>query len=184
MRNDPLQQFAKLKQQLTEEKSHLEKRLSEINQVLGSATTTPTPSVTVGEARVKGVQAQPRRRGRGRGQNSMSMREVMTKALQERGPLGRKELGEAVVDLGYHSKAKNVLGSIGNLLYGKNSPFRSQGGKFYLAQSRSSAASGGVGQSNGGTSARRKRRPMSVEARARIAEAQRARRAREKAAAK
>jgi hypothetical protein len=98
----------------------------------------------------------------------MSMREAITKALSERGPLTRKELGQAVLDLGYRSKAKNVLGSIGNLLYGKKSPFKSTGGKFHLA--------GGMASST----MPRKRR-MSAEAREKIAVAQRARWARQRA---
>ena len=62
----------------------------------------------------------------------MSIRELITKALSERGPLGRGELGQALVELGYKSNAKDPLGSIGNFLYGKKSPFKSKDGKFYL----------------------------------------------------
>ena len=39
MKIDALKQYAKLRQQLLEEKSQLETRLNEINQVLGNETT-------------------------------------------------------------------------------------------------------------------------------------------------
>ena len=179
MRIDPLQQYARIKQQLTEEKNRLEARLNKINQVLGrdapSATSAAVPLQT------RTPLSSPTGSGHGRGQNRFSLREVITQALSQRGPLGRKELGQAVVDLGYRSKAKNVLGSIGNLLYGKNSPFLSREGKFYLAGATAAAAAPSVGAGPGAVPARRKRRGMSAEGRARIAAAQRARRARERA---
>jgi hypothetical protein len=180
MRIDPLQQFAKLRLQLTEEKRRLEARLTEINQVLG--TETSSASATVAPAKPASSPAITTGKGRGRGGNTLSIRDVITLAITQRGPLSRKELGKAVVELGYKSKAKNVLGSIGNLLYGKNSPFKSKHGKFYLADGTQSTA---TVRSNGNDSdvatANKKRRKMSPEGRARIAAAQRARRERERA---
>jgi hypothetical protein len=174
MRIDPLQQYSKLRQQLTEEKSQLESRLAEINQVLGPASEIPSASATA-----QAVAASTPRRGRPP-KNTMSMREIITKALTERGPLSRKELGQAVVDLGYRSKAKNVLGSIGNLLYGKNSPFKSKGGKFHLSEGGGAALGEGADHGDGfqgevPSPRKRKRRKMSPEGRARIAAAARAR---------
>ena len=172
MRIDPLQQYAKLRHQLAEEKSQLESRLAEINQVLGPVSEIPSASITA-----QTVAAPTPRRGRPP-KNTMSMREIITKALTERGPLSRSELGQAVVDLGYRSKAKDVLGSIGNLLYGKNSPFKSKGGKYHLTGG--AALGGGTGHGDGfqdemPTPRKRKRRKMSPEGRARIAAAARAR---------
>jgi hypothetical protein len=135
MKIDALKQYAKLRQQLMEEQSDLQTRLNQINQVLGNETAPASPPtatpMTAAEAPV--AVAQVKRRGRRAGK--MSMREAITQALSERGPLSRGELGQAVVDLGYRSKAKDVLGSIGNLLYGKRSPFKSKDGKFYLPAS-------------------------------------------------
>lgn len=181
MKTNALQQYAKLTHQLVEEKSQLEARLAELNQVLGTETTpdTTTTTTTTAEAAAPALIAQPTGRGRGRGQNAMSMRQVITKALTQRGPLTRKELGQAVLDLGYRSKAKNVLGSVGNLLYGKNAAFKSKDGKFYLA---ARTALTPTGEGNGEAAPiRRKRRKMSPEGKARIAAAQKARRARERA---
>jgi hypothetical protein len=163
MRIDLLRQYAKLRKQLIDEKGQLETRLAEINQVVGTESDIPSASATA-----QSVAAPKPRIGRPPG-SGMSMREAITKALSERGPLTRKELGQAVLDLGYRSKANNVLGSIGNLLYGKKSPFKSAGGKFHLA--------GGMAAAPGKT---RKRR-MSAEAREKIAAAQRARWARQRA---
>ena len=160
MRIDPLRQYAKLRKQLIDEKSQLEARLAEINQVLGAESDIPPASATA-----QSVAASKSRRGRPPG-SGMSMREAITKALTERGPLTRKELGQAVLDLGYRSK--DVLASIGNLLCGKKSPFKSTEGKFHL--------SGGVASPTN-----TRKRHMSAEAREKIAAAQRARWARQRA---
>ena len=109
------------------------------------------------------------------------MREAITQALSERGPLTRGELGQAVVELGYRSKAKNPLGSLGILLYTKNSPFKKKDGKFYLpggAQVQTSGATDN-GQAEGSAKRTYKR---SAAARARMAEAQRASWARRRSA--
>jgi hypothetical protein len=167
MRIDPLRQFAQLHQQLLAEKVQLEARLAELNRVLGGAETAPASEPQ--------AVAQPKRgRGRGRGSNLMSMREAVLKALSER-PLARKEIVSAVEDLGYVFKTRNPLNSIGSILYGKNSPVKSKGGKYYVA----GGSSGSAGESNGAASAakhgRKKKRTMSPEAREKIAAAQRAR---------
>ena len=100
MRLDPLQQYAKLHQQLTEEKGQLESRLNEINQVLGGE---PPPAQIAPSFSVP-TEVAPRpakRRGRKpKGINQMSMREAVLKALSQ-GPLARKELVKAVEDVGY-----------------------------------------------------------------------------------
>ena len=169
MKIDALKQYAKLRQELFEEKSQIEARLNELNQVLGSeiAPASP-PAATTTEAEVEApVPATPAKR-KGRRAGKMSMREAITQALSERGPLTRGELGQAVVELGYRSKAKNPLGSLGILLYTKNSPFKKKDGKFYLPGGAQVRASEAI--DNGA------KRPYkrSAAARARMAEAQRA----------
>ena len=86
---------------------------------------------------------------------------------------------QAVKDVGYVFNTKNPLNSIGSVLYGKNTPVKSGGGKFYLA--------GGVtpepgGDNGGGRTVKKKKRTMSAEAKARISMAQKARWAKRKRA--
>jgi hypothetical protein len=100
----------------------------------------------------------------------MSLREAITRALAERGPLTRHELGQAVQDLGYVSKAKDPLNSMGVVLYAKNSLFKNKDGKFYLPTGAQAAAH----ESNGSVPVKKKR-TMSAEAKARISAAQKAR---------
>jgi hypothetical protein len=167
MRIDPLQQFAKLQQQLTDEKRQLEARLAELNQVLGSASDLPSPSATA-----QAVTAP--RRGRGRGQNALSMREAVLNALSK-GPLARKEIVKAVEDLGYVFQTKNPLNSIGSILYGKNTPVKSKDGKYYVTGSSPISVAAGNGGPAAVAQVGKKRRTMSPEGRARIAAAARAR---------
>jgi hypothetical protein len=172
MRNDPLKQYAKLRRQLLEEKASLEGRLNEINEVLGTELAiAPTPTETASEP---SPQSRPRR---GRGGNKASLRAVIAQALQK-GPLSRKELGQAVQELGYVSKAKDPLASMGVILYAKNSPFKKKGGKFYLP--RAGAEETPDHNSNGKPRGKR-RRAMSPETKAKLSEAQRARWARQRA---
>jgi hypothetical protein len=176
MRIDPLQQYARLKQQLSEERSQIEARLNEINQVLGTDAGSAAGVPTRAQAEAPSPWSARGRRGR-RGRNQMSMREAIAKALQERGPLSRKELGEAVTQVGYVSNARNLLNSMGIILYARNSPFKKKDGRFYLpggaaVPANPATASDGASEQ---ASTRRKRRRMSSEARERIAAAQRAR---------
>jgi hypothetical protein len=168
---DPLQQFARLRQQLIEEKSQLEARLGEINQVLGvEIALSQGPQITTHEAPSRAVT----RRGRGRAENEMSMREAVLKALSA-GPLARKDLVKAVEEVGYVFHTANPLNSIGSVLYGKNTPVKSKGGKFYLRGGVQPA----ILENNGGGAASDKRKgKRSEEARARMSAAQKARWAR------
>jgi hypothetical protein len=167
MRMDALKQYAKLRQQLLHEKSQLESRLAEINQVLGAET--PPPAIQ--SAAQAG--AAPRGRRGGRGGNKLSMREAVLTVLSK-GPLGRRDIVNAVQDLGYVFKTRNPLNSIGAILYGKSSPVKSKDGLFYLEGSAQSQASS-LPDQNGAAGKSRKKRTMSPEARERIAAAQRAR---------
>src|SRR5258708_2573786 len=130
MRLDPLQQYAKLHKQLTEEKSQLEIRLNQIKQVLGGESTpAQIPQSSVPTAAP--VQPSKRRGRKPKAANQMSMREAVLKALSH-GPLARKELVPAVEAVGYKFTTSNPLNSIGSVLYAKNGPVNSKGGKFYL----------------------------------------------------
>jgi hypothetical protein len=173
MRIDPLQQYAKLRRQLIEERSQIEARLNEINQVLGSevAATAAPPGASAPAAPVQPV---ARRGGGPRGGNTMSLREAIIKVLA-RGPLSRKEVVAAVQDVGYAFTTKNPLNSVGSVLYAKDGPIRNKDGKFYLRGNAQPET-----RENGQAEAPVRRRRMSEEARARIAAAQRARRARER----
>jgi hypothetical protein len=174
MRLDPLQQYAKLHRQLTEEKGQLESRLNQINQVLGGerppeqiASSSPVPTE---------VPARPAmRRGRKpKGINQMSMREAVLQALSQ-GPLARKELVKAVEDVGYVFSTRNPLNSIGSILYAKNTPVKSKAGKFYLPGSAATATSARAGNAAVPAPTRKKKRKVSAEARARMSAAQKAR---------
>jgi hypothetical protein len=174
MKIDALKQFAKLKQQLIEEKSQLESRLNEINQVLGAETTSTQATQPAAAPSRPG----PRRGRRPSGGNTMSMREAVLKALAK-GPVARKDLVKAVEGVGYKFNTKNPLNSIGSVLYNKKSGVKSKNGTFYVE--------GGSIVGNGGMKAdqpaptRKKRRRMSAEGRARIAAAARRRWAKVKA---
>ena len=95
-------------------------------------------------------------------------------ALSERGPLSRGELGQALVELGYKSNAKDPLGSIGNFLYGKKSRFKSKDGKFYLPGGAAIETPVGNGGAEAEAPAKKGKFKRSAAARARMAEGQRA----------
>jgi hypothetical protein len=173
MKIDALKQYAKLRQQLLEEKAGLEARLTELNQVIGSEIAPAPPASITAATETSAPVVQPRKRGRPPG-GKMSMREAITHALSERGPLSRGELGQAVMDLGYRSHAKNPLGSMGVLLYAKNSPFKKKDGKFYLPGGAQVPAVQDNDNGQAEPPAMKRKYRRSAEARARMAEAQRA----------
>jgi hypothetical protein len=174
MRLDPLQQYAKLHKQLTEEKGELESRLNQINQVLGGERPpeqiAPSPSVP--------MEVAPRpAKGRGRkpkAGNQMSMREAVLKALSQ-GPLARKELVKAVEDVGYVFTTKNPLNSIGSILYAKNTQVKSKDGKFYLPGRSATVTLARTGNADVQAPTKKKKRKVSAAARARMSAAQKAR---------
>jgi hypothetical protein len=178
-KNDPLTQFARLRKELLEEKAHLESRLQQINEVLDVESAIPAPAATAPARPAPG----PRRRGpKPRGPNSMSMREAVITALSK-GPLSRQELVGAVEATGYRFTTNNPLNSIGSVLYGKNSPAENKEGKFQLKSSVDSGSTQRNGDATTSDTPRKKRRrKLTAETRAKLAAAQRARRARERAA--
>jgi hypothetical protein len=171
IRLDPLQQFAKLHNQLTEERSQLQSRLSQINQVLGVGSTGQAPpSVAPAE-----IPARPanRRRRKPKGANELSLREAVLKALSQ-GPLARKELVKAVEDVGYVFNTKNPLNSIGSILYGKKTPIKNKGGKYYLPRSAAAVTTVTADDVQEPAPAKKKKRTMSAAAKAKISLAQKA----------
>ena len=174
MRLDPLQQYAKLHKQLTEEKSQLESRLNQINQVLGGER--PPEQVAPSSSEPTEVAPPPaKRRGRKpKVGNQMSMREAVLKALSQ-GPLARKELVKAVENVGYVFTTRNPLNSIGSILYDNNTPIKSKDGKFYLPGSAATATQARAGNAGVPAPTRKKKRKVSAAARARMSAAQKAR---------
>jgi hypothetical protein len=126
MRSDPLQQYSSLRRQLLAERASLLQRLNTLNRVLGleSSTTTQPAAAKTAAPRDSTKAADP--------EYFLTQREAITQALKEKGPMTRQELAKAIQDLGYVSKAKDPLNSMGIVLYAKNSPVRQKDGKFYL----------------------------------------------------
>jgi hypothetical protein len=129
-----------------EEKSRLEARLNEINDVLGTETAANVPSSSLDkitaeylENELGGVRPQKhsarestvRRGRRPNAGNTMSMREAVSIALSN-GPVARKDLVKAVKDVGYVFTSKNPLNSLGSVLYAKNSRIKNKGGMLSL----------------------------------------------------
>ena len=174
MKLDPLQQYAKLHKQLTEEKGELESRLNQINQVLGGEPApeqiAPSPSVPM-----EVVPRPAKRRGRKpKAGNQMSMREAVLKALSQ-GPLALKELVKAVEDVGYIFTTRNPLNSIGSILYAKNTPVKSKDGKYYLPGSAAAVTRAVTGSADLPAPTKKKKRKVSAAARTRMSAAQKAR---------
>ena len=170
MRTDSLNQFVRLHRELNKERSELEARLGAINEALGAMS---VPSFTPSRPDV--ATRIPRRAGRGkRGGGGTSLREHVIAVLQQ-APKTKEEVLNAVMARGYKFATSNPLNSLGVILYGKNSPFNRADGKF-------SIKNGATKVSSTSTDApKRKKRTMSPAARARIAAAQRARWAKQKA---
>ncbi len=126
MRNDPLQQYASARRQLLAEKASLLKRLDTINQALEAGATSPGRRAAARSAGTPTASksAQP--------EELLTQREAITRALREHGPLTRQELAKAIQEMGYVSKAKDPLNSMGIVLYAKNTPIQKKDGKFFL----------------------------------------------------
>jgi hypothetical protein len=163
MRNNSLQQFVRLRQQLTQERGQLEQRLRQISEALGEM---PLPSVSAIQGATPSAPSQPARRGRRAAASGQSLREHVLQVLQE-GPKTKEEVLDAVQKRGYKFSTSNPLNSLGVILYGKNPKLIRVDGRFSLA--------GGAASSSTGGARRGGRRTMSAEARERIAAAQRAR---------
>jgi hypothetical protein len=171
MRSDSLQQFVRLREQLTQERGQLEQRLRQISEALGEM---PLPSLSP----IQGATGQRTggtavgRKGRVSGAGGQSLRDHVLAVLQN-GAMTKEEVLAAVQRGGYQFSTNNPLNSLGVILYGKNPKFNRADGKFSLTGGASSSA----GPSKTG---RGGKRTMSPAARARIAAAQKARWAKQK----
>ena len=119
---------------LAQEKAALEARLAAINRALDGNTASPTASPTAKPGRKPGAKPGPKpvvRRGP-RAKNSMTMKEAIVQALGNKS-LGRKELLEAVLKVGYKFSAKDALSSLSTVLY-MDKAFKNTDGKFSLAK--------------------------------------------------
>ena len=174
MRKDSLQQFVRIRQQLSEERGRLEMRLREINEALGEM---PLPSLSpIQGATTPSAGGRGRRGKRGSG-GGQSLRDHVIAVLQG-GAMSKEEVLTAVQKGGYKFSTNNPLNSLGVILYGKNPKFNRVDGKFSLgASSKGQSTPASAGKA---TKARGKRK-LSPEARDRIAAAQKARWAKQKA---
>ena len=170
MRNDSLQQFVRLRRELTAERGTLETRLRQINEALGEM---PLPSLSPiqGATGASTGSIGRGRRGRASG-GGQSLREHVLAVLQN-GAMTKEEVLAAVQRAGYKFSTNNPLNSLGVILYGKNPKFNRADGKFSLTGSASSSAAPAKAGRGG-------KRTMSPAARARIAAAQKARWAKQK----
>jgi hypothetical protein len=175
MRIDTLQQYVKLRRELTQERDQMSQRLNQINEALGelsavapasepAAASEPSPSEPERSPAQK-----PKATGSGRGRaasgGGQSLREHVLEVLRN-GSMTSREVLDAVQKRGYKFSTNNPLNSLGVILYGKNPKFNRVDGRFSLKGG--AAVSGGNAVGNG-------KRTMSPAARARIAEAQRQR---------
>jgi hypothetical protein len=170
MRTDSLNQFVRLHRELNKERSELETRLRAINEALG-AMNVPS-SAPSRPQRFPAVNRGPGRRKRGGA--GASLREHVIAVLQQ-GSKTKEEVLNAVIARGYKFATKNPLNSLGVILYGKKSPFNRDDGKFSFKNGATNLRSTAADEPE------RKKRKMSPAARARIAAAQRARWAKQKA---
>ena len=167
-----IRRYLVLRDSLITEKSQLENRLREINQALGNSsaaaavrsTSTPPTSPTGKKTTF--------RRGRRKG-GGISLREAVLQATSNN-PLTKEQILDRVKSIGYRFSTNNPLNSLGVILYGKSPKFRNESGRF-------SPLGAGATSGSGPKAPRRNKRTMSLEARARIAAAQRARWAKTKA---
>jgi hypothetical protein len=156
MRIDNLQEYVRLRRELTNEKASIESRLQQINEALGEA--------TIGQTRSQRIQPFTSA-GRGRKPAAgTSLRSLVIEVLGS-GPKTKEEVLEAVQQRGYRFSTNNPMNSLGVILYGKTPKFNRVDGRFSL----------GAGARTTGTRAGGGSRQMSAAARARIAEAQKKR---------
>ena len=175
MRNDSLKLFVRLRRELTEERGSLEARLRQINEALGEM---PLPSLSPIQGATGQSTGAKGRRGRKGSGGGQSLRDHVIAVLQG-GAMSKEEVLTAVQKGGYKFSTNNPLNSLGVILYGKNPKFNRADGKFSLVGGTSKGQSTPAISANG--SKARGKRKMSPEARARIAAAQKARWAKQKA---
>ena len=177
MRNDSLQQFLKLRRELAEEKSSIEQRLKEINSALGDMPSVSTPSTEPQANDSSGPS--PARKGRKKRNGGQSLRDVVVQVLGDQS-MTKAEILDAVKQSGYKFSTKNPMNSLGVILYGKDPKFSRVDGRFSLGKAGTKPATTETSPEPA-TGPWVKKRGMSASGRARIAEAQRQRWAKDKA---
>ena len=120
MKLDALKQYSRLRNALIEGRSELEKRLSQINDILGPSEGESSVGLPRSTGRVG------RRRGRAR--NSMSLKQAIIKATQSK-PLTKDEILAAVKRFGYKFSTARPMATLNAYLYRK-AEFERKGGRF------------------------------------------------------
>ena len=128
MKNNTLKKFAALRTFLVNEKRSLEKRLSEINAVLGSETATVSAPAAV----VRSVAPAKTKAKTPRTRNAVSLKEVVNQVTTGK-PMTKEEIYAAVKKEGYTFSTTKPFASINVVLYTKGQ-FKNNGGKFSPAK--------------------------------------------------
>src|SRR5688500_4053011 len=108
MRTINIDQFVKLRRQLSEERETLQARLSQITEALGEI---PLPSLSSIQG-ATGQSDSPARSGRRAAGGGQSLRDHVMGVLQS-GPQTKEEILAAVQDRGYSFSTSNPLNSLG-----------------------------------------------------------------------
>lgn len=122
MKPDALKQFSRLRDALIEERSVLERRLSQINDTLGLASAREDPGTP---ARNAGRRQMTRL---GRARNSMSLKQAISKATRAK-PLSKDEILAAVKKLGYKFSTPRPMATLNAYLYRK-AEYERKAGRF------------------------------------------------------
>jgi hypothetical protein len=138
MRNDNLQEYVRLRDQLSKEKTDIETRLQEINAALGQVNGGLTSGLTSG--------IKPGRGRKPRGEHSL--RSLVIEVLSS-GPKAKEDILQAVQNRGYKFSTNNPLNSLGVILYGKNPRFHRVDGQFSIPNASASV------RKNSGSSSRK-----------------------------
>ena len=126
MQIDSIQQFTKLRNSLVAERGQLEKRLSQLNSLLGGGNEPGS------QQSARGV------RGKGRGRNGLSLKAAILQATAKKA-LTKEEILAAVKKAGYKFATKRPIATLNAYLYQKGS-FLRRDGRFTAAKTVGSAA--------------------------------------------
>ena len=132
-KQDSIQRFISLRASLERERSHLRRRLQEIEQALGGAAAPAAATAPVARrrrrvgkaAKAKATKAKVAR------PNAMSLREAIQR-ITAKTPLSVRDIVSAVQKGGYHFQSSNPVNSVGAYLYGPEGKkhFKRADGKF------------------------------------------------------
>jgi hypothetical protein len=169
MKIDSIKQYVALRESLVGEKRRLEARLGEIDSALGNPS-----SDSPATERASSSSTLPQRGRKGR-RGPFSLKSAVLRVVSNQART-KEEILDAVKQMGYRFKTSNPMNSLGVILYGKSPKFRRENGRFSY-----SGPSPQVESNNSAASPKPKGRKISPEGLARIAAAQRARWAKQKA---